>query len=586
MDLAIRDPSVDSTSDNPLEAPEIPWDRLLTRQNCKAIWTLARKDLEAFFKRHRESRPEPPSGGGGGWYEDPFGGGSMTAEDTVEGEEEDQSFLNVPPSKQLSNIVFDIRHKFFTWVMPQLEACCLSFAQRKLGPGYLRSWLQERALEDVSQIDLEMWKNIFDQAYRKGDLVIQDFCVVLEGASRSDIFIGIEQLRHATVHRRDMEVEVLLDAMCLPELLGERTKQAVVKRVFDFASEDQVSQHTIDILDQEFASSKSTEFTTQTGLFGSFQVSMEESLWEYTRQHHDRILESRQWDMPEQGEMPQWEEIYRDSLPAIQDDFPDRKGKLLATCLSRARCLRNDVAHRHWRGDEDILAHVHNSIRTSMVLGDYPRALEIEIAAERWYTKATRVEVLLRLRDQYLQRRSDNIADPLAPQREFKRRNVIRRLLIRARLPFRKALTTVANERSEWFTLTDSIWDTWISAYERYEWFTLVDSIFDTWTQGRPAPKHSCTYWWHFDDCAEHAIPDYSLPEQFRLTPPDDWDTLRETFSDSMHPALKVLHEPQWSTIWDLDAALDHPDFPLEDSWGNGPGITTTTSLPVSSLSW
>lgn len=194
MDLAVRDPSVDFPSDNPLEAPEIPWNRLLTRENCKAIWTLARKDLEAVFKRQRESQPEPPSGGGGGWYEDPFGGALTTAEDPVEVEEEDQSFLNVPPPKALSNIVFDIRHKFFGWVVPQLEACCLSFAQRKLGSDYLQSWLQERALEDVSQIDLEMWKNIFDQAYRYCDLVRQDFCRVLEGASRSYIFTAIEQL--------------------------------------------------------------------------------------------------------------------------------------------------------------------------------------------------------------------------------------------------------------------------------------------------------------------------------------------------------------------------------------------------------
>ena len=213
--------------------------------------------------------------------------------------------------------------------------------------------------------------------------------------------------------------------------------------------------------------------------------------------------------------MPRWEEAFRDIPFVFQTDFANDTGNLLSSCLRNARRLRNDVAHRHRYGQEGFLDHVHNSIKTLLVLDDHRGAINVEIAAEAWVLGTTRMEVLLRLRDEYLVEDVESIADSLEKRREMNRRAAITEILHGEVLPVgRRCLTTVDAK--------------------------------STWNQApcpQLLPSETC--------CTQEASPERQIPEQIRLTPPDTWATRRETFSVSMHPVLKVLSVPEWSTLWD-----------------------------------
>ena len=419
-----------------------------------------------------------------------------------------------PP--ELSDIPFHIRHLFLGWLIPILECCYTQFATATLGRSYLDAVLSEKCLDDIAQIDLPLWRNIIEHALEKGRLTSQDFLAYK--LNRSNILNGAEAVRHAWIHREDVAMIDLLDAKCLPELLGDMGRKAEIQRAFDFvaaaiANTDNVNQGLTDSTYHFFTTREST--TTQTDVFASFQQLIERRLFHYTQQHHPDILERKGWTMAEQGEMPRWEEAFRDIPFLFQTDFANDTGNLLSSCLSKARELRNDVAHRHRYGQEKFLDHVHNSIKTLMVLGDHSSAIEVEIAAEAWLTGSTRGEVLLRLREEYLVDDIEDIADSLEKRRELNRRTAIAEILRREVLPDREhCLTTVDAEPRQ-----DE------SHYSRISLSEI-----------RSVEEESC-------EC--------SIPDQIRLTPPDAWATRRETFSNSMHPMLKVLSVPEWSTLWD-----------------------------------
>ena len=288
-------------------------------------------------------------------------------------------------------------------MIPILEACCREYVEWKRGRTYLATILEASGLVAVSQIDLVGWILIVWTTISRGN-AWDSYSATAKDLEREEILEGAEQIRHAAVHQHDIEIKHLWNAMLLSEILGDMERDGEIVRVFDLvcaASTQQVSQNTVDALDNAFETAR--ECTNQTQLFTGFETRMEKRLFFYTQQCHPNILRSRGWQVPEQGEMPRWEEIFRENHPAIQNEFPDDRDRLLVTCLGKARKLRNVVAHREiYDNNGAVLGHVHNSIRTLMVLGDYVAAIEVEIAAERWFTGGTRKEVFRSLRGVYL----------------------------------------------------------------------------------------------------------------------------------------------------------------------------------------
>ena len=423
-----------------------------------------------------------------------------------------------PPEQ--SEIPFQIRHRFLGWLIPVLEACYLEFATANLGRPYLDAILSDKCLEDVAQIDLPLWSHIIEHAVEKGILTSQAFFAYK--LNRSNIFIGAEAVRHAWIHREDVAMIDLSDAKCLPELLGDSGRKAEIQHAFDLVAAattntDNVNQEVTDTINHLFTTRECT--STQTDVFAGFQRLIERRLYHYSQQHHPDILEHKGWTMAEQGEMPRWEDAFRDIPFVLQTDFPNDTGNLLSSCLSKARGLRNDVAHRHRYGQEKFLDHVHNSIKTLLVLGDHSSAIEIEIAAETWLMATTREKVLLRLRDEYLVGDVEGIADSLGKRREINRRAAIAEILRGEVLPDREDCLATVDAESRWDESPSSRL-----------------SLSDT-------------------RCVEEESGECPIPDQIRLTPPDTWATRRETFSSSMHLVLKVLNIPEWNMIWDYRAA-------------------------------
>ena len=419
-----------------------------------------------------------------------------------------------PP--ELSEIPFQVRHRFLGWLIPVLEGCYIKFATANLGRPYLDAILSDKCLEDVAQIDLPLWRHIIEHAVEKGTLTSQAFFAYK--LNRSNIFIGAEAVRHSWIHREDVAMIDLLDAKCLPELLGDLGRKAEIQRAFDLVAAattntDNANQELTDTINHFFTAREGT--TTQTDVFAGFQRLIERRLYYYSQQHHPDIIAHKGWTMAEQGEMPRWEEAFRDIPFVFQTDFPNDTGNLLSSCLSKARGLRNDVAHRHRYGQEKFLDHVHNSIKTLMLLGDYSSAIEIEIAAEAWLLGTTREKVLLRLRDEYLVDDVESIADGLEKRREIKRRAAIAEILRGEVLPDKGHCSTTVDAKSR----LDESPSSQISLSETH--------------------------------CVEEESRECSIPDQIRLTTPDTWATRRETFSNSMHPLLKILSVPEWSTVWD-----------------------------------
>ncbi len=430
---------------------------------------------------------------------------------------ETPAFVELP---EPSGIPFQLRHRFLGWLIPVLEGCYTQYATAKLGRLYLDDVLSDRCLDNVAQIDLPLWRHTIERAVEKGVLTSQDFFAYK--LSRTNILNSAEAVRHAWIHREDIVMIDLLDAKCLPELLGDSGRKVEIQHAFHLvsaatANTDNVDQKITDSINHLFATPEDTY--TQTDVFAGFQRLIERRLYHYSQQHHPDILEHKGWTTAEQGEMPRWEEAFRDIPFVFQNDFPNDAGNLLSSCLSKARRLRNDVAHRHRYGQEGFLDHVHNSIKTLLVLGDHSSAIEVEIAAEAWLLRATKEEVLLRIRDEYLVDDIEGIADSLEKRREMNRRAAIARILRGEVLPDRRYCLTTVDTKPRW----DESSCSQISLSEI--------------------------------GCTEEESSECSIPAQIALTPPDNWATRRETFGKSMHPMLKVLSVPEWSMLWDYWAA-------------------------------
>ena len=259
--------------------------------------------------------------------------------------------------------------------------------------------------------------------------------------------------------------------------------------------------------------------------------------------------------------MLRWEGIFRESHPAIQNEFLDDRDRLLATCLGKARKLRNVVAHREIYNNEGaVFGHFHNSMRTLMVLGDYVAAIEVEIAAERWFTGATRKEILRRLRGVYLVEDVAQIEDAYGKRRECKRRVAIAEILgaagMKARPPFSlgRYFPPRAHLGRVGLLLIRVFLAIGLVVGSDYHFLVLGTylALLIVCLSLRPMAARYMAFM--------EPLKFYSPPEVITVTEPDDWIARREAISRSTHPLLKV---PEWNTRWIL--AREQGDIEWEE---------------------
>lgn len=457
------------------------------------------------------------------------------------------------PSGPVWDIPFLLRHRFLNWAYRILEA---EFATRAADAGL-----------EFGSMDTMQWKKLFlnNETLDRGEYTLR------RGWIYKRVIEMADQIRHAAEHRQNIGFDDMRCGLTLPEVFGHDAVYAKIMSVFGLVrvagrATAQDDPQTFQTLTEIFGDSRKCGTTTE--LYTSIQYIVEAAIFQYTERYHPEILAEKGWTVPEQGEMPLWEEMYKEKkLTAKQDVFPDLDDSLLNTCLDRARTLRNVAAHRSARGRETTPVYIHNAIKCLMLLGRFDAAIEVEILAEQFLTDNSRESVLKRLAGEYLEAELPSTDDPLPRRREERRRVAIAQALTDA--SFSENTRQKSTSGSDWGTSTPV--DTPSPRSES------PNSSSTTWGDSPPpkphspttkSPSHTPKAWDHSTSTdplspttmARWGIeppkppPNPSLiplPIEVRLTRPDITDILLETANPSMHPVLKTVPAPSVCSLWD-----------------------------------
>ncbi len=423
------------------------------------------------------------------------------------------------------DIPFILRHRFFNWVYPILEA---EFADRAV----------EKEMS-YGVMDTTSWKKEFLEQRK---LLDGEF-TLKRGWTKNQVYVMADHIRHAAEHRRNMAVIDIRCGLTLPEVFGNEQVYAHIMSVFELVcvagrtnarDDPQVYQ----ALDKILGTSRSCG--TMTQLYTSIQYIIEGAIFRYTKRNHPEILANKGWTIPEHGEMPLWKEAYL-KLTAKQDVFLDPYGYLLNDCLFYAGRLRVSAAHRKFLGLEHTLRQMHQAFKCLMVLGDFEAAVEVEILAEQYLTRNTRDGVLKRLADEYLDEELPPMEDVLRRRRAERRRDAITRVL---KNPLMVDEHQQPAPESDWAN-------------------PMLDDSPSPTTE---SPSSSSMAWGFDPQELPPTRPLPPLPNRIKVSNPDLTDSLRETASPSMHPKLRTVPEPysvsHWNPRFDLPDTEDICEMP------------------------
>lgn len=430
------------------------------------------------------------------------------------------------------DIPFILRHRFFNWVYPILEA---EFSTRA-----------EQMKMSYGIMDTTSWKREF-----LGQEKLQDGEFKLErGWTKAQVYESADQIRHAAEHRRNMAMIDIQCGLTLSEVFGNEVVYAQNMAAFELVcvagrTTLQNDPQVFQALDEILGTARSCG--TITELYTSIQYIIEGAIFRYTERNHPDILADKGWTIPEHGEMPQWEEAYR-KLTAKQDVFLDPYGHLLTTSLCYARRLRVYAAHRKYYDLELTLSTIHRSLKCLMVLGDFEAAIEVEILAEQYLSHNSRDGVLKRLANEYLDEQLPPVADILPRRRAERRRVAIARVLKDA--PLDASNHQESASKADW----------------RHPTLLNPPSLTDE-------SSSSSSTAWGFKSQKLSPRPSLPpLPSRIEISSPDLADFLDETTRPSMHPTLRTVPAPhsvnEWSTSsddtkipWTVDT-YEMPDPP------------------------
>ena len=402
--------------------------------------------------------------------------------------------------------------------------------------------LGERHKKELHRVDLSEWRYAFDKLEGfYGDPPHPEIRTSMFGiedrARRQEIREGASEVRHAAVHRQNLDVEDLEDALLLPELFGDYWTTKRLQDVYELvmtASQPLVSKDVIDSLDKTFQEAKFRDvvdyidISSNTDLLASTQQTIESAIFNYTKCHHPEILAERKWQEPEQAEQAElqvWQAQFQWGPKAVQDGFLDPGKDLLINALRSGRSLRNLAQHREDVVVHRAIGHIQNAIKTLAILGDDRGALEVEIQTEIFYIGTSRGDVLTRLA---------SVAgdDEIYPEDVFALRRQTRRRIAIANADREGSRVQPGEDDNSFEDLMTTNPSTMSDAYR-----LSIDEA--GWRRQQEALERP-----------GHAIPN-GIPEMIVVSEAVDFDRRREMHANSMHPILKVLPIPESSLEWD-----------------------------------
>ena len=274
-------------------------------------------------------------------------------------------------------------------------------------------------------------------------------------------------------------------------------------------------------------------------------MQVEKALFYYFQQQDPEMLETKGWQMAEQGEIPCWEDyISFHKIHAEQDSLKDEDKDLSVDCLRKCPEMRNDAEHRKMMHGDSLLGYIHNAIKTLIALDDFNAALEVEIQAEQWFTGSNRQQTFARLQFCYRKQDLSSVKGIFARSLEGRRRDAISKCLDVASLvpthsPMMEPRRIIDAQQSLGSNASSL-------ALLQEPAHCLPSSAGSSSTDSCSSSDDSDSI---SSTCSSQTVMKVPLPDEITYTKPDVYDFRQVTFSEFMHRNLKIS-APETKSEW------------------------------------
>ena len=216
-------------------------------------------------------------------------------------------------------------------------------------------------------------------------------------------------IRNAAIHRwagDKLSFDEFVPAMTLLRFMNDSKAEAEINDAFEYVTEDPTLDGATIAKVEAAMYAPLTPPTKDCILLARIQTLIEESCFDYASRKIPHVLAKEGWKIPEQVELPRWDDVYWSAH--VQHDesanhiFPYLDDLSLHRHIQGARAgIRNPAAHYGVVLIYKLVRAIHIAIRICILQADWRRAIEVEVLAEWYLTQCSRAQVLDRLESTY-----------------------------------------------------------------------------------------------------------------------------------------------------------------------------------------
>lgn len=316
---------------------------------------------------------------------------------------------------QSVDMPFLTRHYLLNYLWITAEATCLDFSNGIKTGGvskwkYRVDWESEPWKYDLFEgpyvgypemMEMEHWSKFIN---RIPDIV----CCNHLRKVKPRIAASLGNLRLSAVHRMLPSVSDLFYAMKFPQLVNDWRRFFEVEQVFMVAMNNPTVEDDTRRKVEALLYCPSAPDTSAIQVASHILRLQEETCFRWSKSDGHTHGCTTPEEVQFQNFQAYWEIGSRDVQPSpkLEDcDSIDGQlfshGQLRCKATKDGRELRDEVSHRDVIKDWHIRRYAQSGIVLALLCNDRENALEIEIITEQWLTKASRSQVIARLRDYY-----------------------------------------------------------------------------------------------------------------------------------------------------------------------------------------
>ena len=322
---------------------------------------------------------------------------------------------------------FETRHYVLMWLLEYIDASCHDFTQKYMEERNAQSPNERRSLViskreqgfdfqvdlanlpwgDIDRIELKDWQDLFGKLYMEQPKFPNNCCS--SGAS-------LRRLRDYIVHRQydqsgynNFPKGVFAAFLRVPEMLQDWKRAEEVDRIISAV----LGERHVELEEKREINGLLSDPCTRPCERMLQVCRIIESLCEQASFRYavtdDRAIKSQKgWACAEDCELTICDDEWRlegkytyyktdTYFEHNGDDFRFMHQNLHAACLEWLREMRITIAHKRTLHSRRLQLYIRCAIVYAILLHDFDRAVEIEIAAERYFEQCSRKQVLSRL---------------------------------------------------------------------------------------------------------------------------------------------------------------------------------------------